>query len=358
MKNKDGSLLEIMQDPLLTMVAIILFGTLWIIIPGGRGAADGVDSQKLRSQLVELEQVLQVLEQQIFGTETRIAAEEKKQTEWKKSALLQERQVTADIDRAKKKIGEVNIALRKKEKELSDLSSGLDGAEEYKPEVDLIDDLQRRIDDLEREIYKKGKVLGAVDSPITDTSLEDGVGASHPEKIKEKTVKVLRAIDLEETRVKALQEKREGLFQVLKTKRGTGEYSAAGTSGKEALAFEADGGKLFLIDHENYEVLETGYMNTKNGKVRARNIGRKKTVTGDTRSMLNKGSSIFRKTLSQASSDKKYIMFLVRKDSYALFLNARLIAEQAGFRVGWMPFEDGPIVASERAENDAGPLVR
>lgn len=355
MKNDDGSLFDIMQDPLLTMVAIILFGTLWIIIPGGRGSADGVDSKELRSRLAELEQVLSVMEQQILGVQNTIKTEEKDQAKWAKSALMQERQVKANIDQTKNEIEALNTALKEKSGEYAELQTQLEEAASYQPEAALIEELQRRIDKLEEEIYKKGSVVRELDSSITKAVQREGLNGSQPHKVKKENVKILREIDLVEARVKNLQTKKEELTETLQKKHGTGEYSTAGTSGKEALAFEADEGKLYLIDNDNYEVRKSGYIETDSGRVSASNIGRKNNATGDASITLDEASSIFKTKLSHASPYKDYIIFLVRKDSFGLFLNARLIAEQAGFRVGWIPYGEGPILTSESA---SGPVVR
>jgi hypothetical protein len=66
---------------------------------------------------------------------------------------------------------------------------------------------------------------------------------------------------------------------------------------------------------------------------------------GESGMELNRSNSEYRNILSKLETDKDYVAFLVRPDSFSAFRQAREIAWKAGFDVGWEPQTlENPIV--------------
>ena len=65
---------------------------------------------------------------------------------------------------------------------------------------------------------------------------------------------------------------------------------------------------------------------------------------GETTSQLTAPDSNFKQVLSQNNSQKDYLVFIVRPDSFEAFRTARQQAWDAGYEVGWEPHpQDSPI---------------
>lgn len=58
---------------------------------------------------------------------------------------------------------------------------------------------------------------------------------------------------------------------------------------------------------------------------------------GETLEELKEEDSIYRRTLAKFSPEQNYTVFAVWEDAFAAYLEARKIAESAGFRAGWIP---------------------
>ena len=79
-------------------------------------------------------------------------------------------------------------------------------------------------------------------------------------------------------------------------------------------------------------------------------IVRKKSAITESVGKLAEVGSQFQQELKKLNKKKSYVVFLVRKDSFEVFRQARQIAWQQGLQVGWQPCKDGPIYASSAGE--------
>ena len=66
-------------------------------------------------------------------------------------------------------------------------------------------------------------------------------------------------------------------------------------------------------------------------------------VNGDDTEQLKHHDCLYRKVLSKFNAHNYYIDFLVRDDGFAVFRQARLIAEDNRFETGWVPMSDDVI---------------
>ncbi len=366
MKKNDMQFLEIMQDPLLTMVALVLFGTLWIIIPGDRGGPAGkISPREIRAQLLELDKVVATLEAQINGHQAELDAMRNTQTDWSSSSLAAEKEANAEVSAAASEVERLKGMLAEKNKEYSQAQSRLEKQNQSQPEeAALIADLERRVRELEKEVYdreaRRAENQKAIEAKAREATSEDpakkGVAselpAPAPEKAQEEARKIPRQIELEEEQIAKLKPEREGLGKVVKDKRGAGEYTPEPVKGKKQIGFEADGGRLYLLVKEN-RVVKDNYETNSYIQVRGNYLTqtteatRKPSTSGETITEIQGTTSNYRKILAGVTPEECYLVFLVKKDSFGLFLQARLIAEQAGFRVGWDPHKDKTIKLGE-----------
>ena len=91
-------------------------------------------------------------------------------------------------------------------------------------------------------------------------------------------------------------------------------------------------------------------VNTKNYEVRAVDNGVSLTFNplspniGETTNKLTSENSQFKQVLAKSNSNKDYLVFIVRPDSFEAFRAARKQAWAAGYEVGWEPHpQDAPI---------------
>ncbi|NJL83060.1 MAG: hypothetical protein HC890_09065 [Chloroflexaceae bacterium] len=71
----------------------------------------------------------------------------------------------------------------------------------------------------------------------------------------------------------------------------------------------------------------------------------KEAVPGEAIADLTQAESGYSRLLADLNPQTDYLAFLVRPDSFAVFRQARKVAWQQGFEVGWEPFErDGEII--------------
>lgn len=70
---KEISTFGIFQDPLLTIIALILLGTLWIIIPGGKsGSTDELSPSQVQENIERVKKEIKALEKRIEEAKAEI----------------------------------------------------------------------------------------------------------------------------------------------------------------------------------------------------------------------------------------------------------------------------------------------
>ncbi len=276
MKQDDTTLFQALQDPLFTLIALVLINTLWIIIPGGRGPAGEPPPKDIRGQLTDLVVETRQLEGQVQGIEQAIHTEE------------------------------MNVA------SLTDQGS-LQEEEEKK----LIDNLEGRIQRLKDEALKKRQ------AQLSSSDSELGT--------------VYRETENEKKRVEDLRSEKTSLAEFVKSRKGAAVYSTEGTQGKRPLYFELDHNKLYALNEDNYEIQQEALYTGKN-YVPRQVLVRKKAAIGQSFDEIDEPDGDLHRKLMESSPNNYYVIFWARSDSFELFLKARFKAEQDGYSVGWHPF--------------------
>ena len=281
--NDDDSLFDLLQDPMLTLLALILFGTLWIVIPGGKSIS-GITPWQLREQIHELDKIIATYENNYWNLMTT-----KARLEMKVPSLIQDENVELLIK---------------------------------------IQDLQTRITDLRTAIESRSTDLKNIRSTKAKKSKELDKDRKMKNELEEE-------IKLETARVREVSERKRELSSFLERRTGVPVYSEHATKKKNQIAFEAHNNQLYYFSLKNYNKPNW------NGE-----IIRNRRAAGEKIWEIKRKDSIFQKVLDNAYSESQYIYFFVRSDSFDIFLHARLIAEQKGFLVGWTPSDEGLFVRS------------
>jgi hypothetical protein len=154
-------------------------------------------------------------------------------------------------------------------------------------------------------------------------------------RISEKNKELMGDINLERPQVEALTKRKKELLSFLTHRQGVlPTYGEAPARDKRAILVEADGGQLYILSDRNYRMESRGALTQ---------WMRRGSATGEPLWKIKQAESDFQQRLNNAMPQSHYVYFFVRKDAFAIFLSARLIAERGEFRVGWAPQQDGPV---------------
>jgi DNA repair exonuclease SbcCD ATPase subunit len=345
MREENGEL-EIFQDPLLTIVALILLGTLWIIIPSGtRAPQSSTDASSILNEIDKIQrnidasqQLIERLPKEIDQLNQRVddtGAEARRHSE---EAAKQVAQLTAEITT-------VRAAVEAKKAELRRLEEELAARRKSSSETALLAELEEKTRQIKEHIAARDALLKGLEKRLQEAETQQRMIQTQNDKERSKTEQFKTQLAVEQKAVEALQKEKADLEKILRQWPGTGEYSVKAVSGKEPILFEATGNRLVLMNRENYdgEPVRT----TVNGKDQSIvQVRKKKSVSGESLDGISGEKSIFRREINKASQAKKYVVFMVRKDSFEIFQKARQMAWQKGFKVGWQPSEDGPMYFS------------
>lgn len=78
---------------------------------------------------------------------------------------------------------------------------------------------------------------------------------------------------------------------------------------------------------------------------------------GEQWSDLQRGDSEFVRALSQIRRSGRYLRFYVWSDSFEVYLEARFLAEQMGWQIGWLPIEKDEEVGQSLVGGNRRPVV-
>jgi len=355
MKN-DYSFLGIFQDPLLTLIALILLGTLPIIIPGGRTEpTPGLKPYEMQVKIEKLGEDITALDKRINDLKSdlqRLIEEINALKEIESGANRKVAEANKKINQLKQEIAAIKLIIQNRKKELERLKRELEEAKERVGEAEVAKELEKRIDKLKEDLAEKETLLKKLEHDLNKTKKAKEQADSKIEEQKKNVEALRRKIDIEKGNVKKLQTEKNRLERILKNG-GIGQYTTEAVGDKEQVAFEAFSNKLVLINEKNYNV-EVFRRIYGGNIVKAASLTRKDSVPGESPDIIEKKDSDFQTELDKLNPQKDYIFFGVQKDSFEVFLKARQIAWERGFVVGWRPWKEGPIYISPGGEKGEG----
>ncbi|TKJ36905.1 hypothetical protein CEE37_14415 [candidate division LCP-89 bacterium B3_LCP] len=403
---EETSVLDIFQDPLLTIIALILLGTIWVIIPttGTKSTdVDGLvqseeDRERFRGDIANIESTIRNLENEIrtFEMNLQILEAEVKVTAASQEA---EKEVADRLEGEKRRLYYV---VQSKIAELNRLKIELEKAVKDADKTELLEELDQKITNLEREIERLRRVLETTQARIRDdeqlnsidretTKLRDDINRLKSELQEKKTeaqsadqARELgnRITELEETitqkevLLESIEEEiaqNDSLLQqqlseqvnhttllereISLYKEDTDNIAAEkdelktklkdltnklnpddpdAVEGKKLIGFEAVNNKLYRVNENNYE-----YRNLND---HFQQLTKKPHVKGDSFDELDNPDCVFRQELNKLNPNEHWLKFIVRKNSFDLYIKARDIAWKKKFVVGWWPNDD-PLMA-------------
>jgi len=344
-EKEETSILGIFQDPLLMLIALILLGTLWVVIPAKQPTPtqDTVNLEikkeidKFKEDIASIEKKIKELREEIDRLAEEINIMETREREIQKKKAEEK----SEINRLNQEVAALKALLQAKKEKLKKLEKELEKARKQKQEAKLVNEIEQKIRELKKEINEREALLKKLEDKLKETRKRK-IEYNEEKKGQEEAIRALQQqVDLEKEAVRKLEIEKGKLGTLLKERSGLGKYSTEAVKGKQVVGFEAVKNKLVLIDEKNYkiEAYRTMYMERIET---AAKLTRKSSAKSESMDRIKNAGSEFLKELNKVKPETHFILFVVQKDSFKIFLAARQIAWQKGFAVSWEPWE-GPI---------------
>ncbi len=330
MKEDGASFLEIFQDPLLTIVALILLNTTWVVIPERIEPEEHKPSVK--REVVSIGDKINKLKIEIKGKQEELKWLKKKIEEL--NAILHEG--GEDIDQINQKIQELQTEIEKKQEELKQLEDALNKAKEELaglPQVENAGDLYSKVSELEREIEEKRSELSHLENQIAIARQDEG-------KVREQADAQKRLIAQLQNELKAKLGETEKLKAEISRIGSGGGYRPFIKSDKDAFLIEMENNRLYPVNLDNIDDLKKYYDCTYYKSEKTLVLKRKASIKGEDISEIERSDSSFSKILNKAIKEERPITFFLSGDSFKIFRRAREIAQDKGVGVGWWIHSD------------------
>ncbi len=342
MKRDDFSFLKLFEDPLMTIIAIVLFSTVWMILPKETKPVDAKvyltldELETLKREIDSLDKTIKKLKmeikrrnEEIKWIESRIEEtvnEKIKDVQGKNTEQLKN-EAAATIDRIKKEKEELNRLEEELEKAKMKLAQikGKDNSE-------LIIETIR----MKKEIEKIKEDIGLLEERIR-LALKDLKKEKDNKNTQENLIAQLQnELKTKQTEVGQLEEQVKGI--------GTGGgFKPIVKSEKNPFFIELVNNHLFPVDDVHYEA-EYGYIKIKDGRTVQASKKIRKSSSGEHISKIENSESNFNNILKKLDVSKERIIFLVHNNSFEIFRKARAIALKKGIETGWWTREGDSII--------------
>lgn len=345
---EEQSIFEIFQDPLLTIVALIMLGTLWIVVPRpGEADKSGshaavVEIEQIKQQISMLNSRIEDLQKELERLMALLTGAEASAVESDQAARRKLQDLLQEVARARAEVEDL-------QQRLKTLREKLDQARTQGEDARLVADLEAQIQRLQQELAVKQAQLKQLEQELQRFVAANQQAEREQHAQAGRMDELRRRLQMEKAALQQLEAEKAKLEKALEDRPGFAEYSLDIVKNKEPVFFEADGNLLSAINEKNYDMnsfpqMISGRMAT------VVKIERKKSAITEPVGKLAEVGSQFQQELKKLNKQKSYVVFLVRKDSFEVFRQAREIAWRQGLQVGWQPCKDGPIYASSAGE--------
>lgn len=330
----------IFQDPMLTIIALILISTLGSIVPSSEnGSYRSENIFEIESEVAELKESLQNLIQQAVMLEREVD----KLYRLRPSESLVDtdnQNLHIEIKTLLTQVAVKTAELKRRRVELEQLHRASSELQKKKTDAEDQTDLKRQIEELQRSIAELERLLNTTKTDLQKASKR--VNLQVEDEIKKEveiTGRLQRQIKAEEERLEQLQLNQNALKKALENATGVANYSSSKAKGKDELNMHCTGNRVVVINPTNYNVKTFHTM--QNGRVvQVGKWTKKSSVRGENSDEVKNSSSAYQRALSKTTSRESYLLFFVNSDSFEAFLKAREIAWEKGFAVGWQAFND------------------
>jgi len=342
MRAEHSSLVDIFQDPLLTILALVLLGTTWLILPGRPRPAEQEDARSavLRDEIQTLEEKSRILSAQL-----QAAMEQKDRLERLLAAEGGTSRQEPDRNALRQQIALLENRIQEKLKERTQLEESLrkSAAEVEPPGQPTAADLLGRAKQLRQQNAQLEQQLAQMDAEILAARRAQGMRRAEAEK-RSQEIKRLQA----ERRAK--EEVLAGLRERLKSgqhKGGILVREAVETSkSKEAYIMLADN-QLLPVDTDHFQVVGRTDVSRGGRVYKAAVITPKPGAKGDDLSTLASPHSKLASFLAEHNPEETRIVMYVDPKSFEMLRRAREIIAEKGFEVSWWPKEDKFFLSGE-----------
>lgn len=345
MKKDNFAFLDIFQDPLMTIIALILLSTVWMLLPTETESyvnKSGVAMEEIAS----LKDMVRLMEEKIKELEEDILAMKDTLTGLQKEADEYAKKGGVNADRTeylKKEIDALRKVINGKKEELAQLQRKLENLEKTISHLNVKEGIKRvlaEIEKLKRKIDEGTKELGLLEERIKKArekmeaaeiqkSAQEGIIAGLQNELETFNDEINRL----ESEIKSEEKGRI---------RTGGSFTKVFSSKKKATYIELANNMLFTIDEKHYDV-EVGYVRNGGRRVKAAQLTRKAS-SGERMDEIEESNSDLSNMIKTINADTQRIIFLLHNDSFEIFRKARTFALDSGIEIGWWPREGNTMV--------------
>jgi hypothetical protein len=364
MKRKTESLFELFQDPIMTMVAMILLSTLWMILPDKTHSKEALNPRE-RALADSLHVVIDKMDKEINLNEIqgRRLVRELTWLEEKAGKIPETERRKADS--ASKDMAQQAEKLRQlasqRMEELRRLDEMLNGARRHgvrNPHGESIGSIEQLLNQVQGEYEKNMSDLARVQLDLRETEAR---AADYQKKVAD----LGRNRDELQRELAAKRDERVKLQQdldVLASKpklENTGNFEVVYANKKDRLWIKLSNGRLLPLNRRYFDV-KTGYLTMADGKItstRGSQYSAYSSAPWQKISEINTPGGPFLSALEKVSPSDHCVVFLLDRYSFAMYREARAIARSKGFEVGWEVYEKEDVVLGQESGDGGGPLT-
>lgn len=342
MKEDGASFLEIFQDPLLTIVALILLNTTWVVIPERIEPVEHKPSVK--KVVISIEDKINQQKIEIKRKQEELGWLKKKIEEL--NAMLQEG--GEDINQINQKIQELQTEIENKKEELKQLEDALKKAKEELaglPQVENIEELYARISKLEREIADRRSELSQLEEQIK-------IAKKHKTDTEAQIDAQKKLIAQLQVKLKAILEEIKNLESKLQEEEFAGGFQAVFESNKKDKYIELVKNRAFPVEEKFYDVQDGSIFIQGSTYIIKWTWTRKASFGGEDSKIIKNPESEFQKTLKKLNREKDRIVFILHNDSFEIYRKAKKLVLEKNLEIGLLTYDKdfisfGPVGSSQ-----------
>ena len=287
----------------MTILALVLPGTVWMVLPRESQSQSLARLSRLRAEKTSADQELDRLSKRALNqpAEDPLSVVSRQIAERKKTIALLER-------------------------EFALLSPQLGPGPQ-----------QRRITELRKEIDGRRTEVENLDRQIDNARRHAEQAKALQQKENSELARMQNQIEAREQELEKLRKQPDAAGAI----KGTQVFESAKP---KALQFMVFGRRVYPLNEETLEVQQRGYTQVNGRRMSAVRVGRKASAKGDALDDLASPSSEFQRALRSANTKEHRILFYVDGKSFEILRKTRQLAVARGFEVGWWPSEQDTFV--------------
>jgi myosin heavy subunit len=331
MRREKSSFLEISQDPLLTILALVLFCTVSLVIPTGARMAK-VPSTEQREEVRQLEERRMALE-----AELRRLKEERNQLDAQLATHSLSESESRSIEQHEDRIAALRKQLESRTKQMEALQAELrrleDASNAHGGAANAA--LQARLDELREAIDVHQRELDSLEMQIQAAGERAAAVKAEQDGQKSEIARLQNEAMTKRAALKKLQEEKGDVDE------RNNQFTIVGPTQKpKDVQLQLANNRLIPIDLDHY-VRESGFVEKNGLKVPAARLCRKSDVLGDDLTTVGTPQSSLSKVLSKVDPKTERLLLLVNPDSFEMLRKALdIISKRKEIEVGWWPDSD------------------